>query len=118
MFYFSDYLTNPESDPEILKVINERFHPSDLYSFKGYEEAFTKTDMQKVWTKDDTQTFRKHAGCQYYLLTGSLKEKLTSKEEGLSQEFYNTVKTGLMNWIKYSANGDMQWGHVLYKRPN
>jgi sarcosine/dimethylglycine N-methyltransferase len=33
IFYFSDYLTNPDSDPEKLKIINERFHPSDLYQF-------------------------------------------------------------------------------------
>jgi sarcosine/dimethylglycine N-methyltransferase len=116
IFYFSDYLSNPDSDPEKLKILNERFHPSDLYNFKGYEEAFAETEMQKIWTKNDTLNFRKHVGTQYYLLTGELKDKLICPQEGLSYEFYNKVKVGLMNWIKYSAEGVMQWGHLLYKK--
>lgn len=116
MMYFCDYLTNPESPPEVLKKINERFHPSDLYDFKGYEAALAETDMKKVMVKDDTITFRKHVGVQWFLINGAKKAELTDPNNGLTPGFWEIIVPGIKQWLTASADGHMQWGHFLYKK--
>lgn len=115
MIYFTDYLTNPEGPADVLKAINERFHPSDLFDFKGYQAAFAETHLIEVMVKNDTETFRKHVGTQYFLINGAKKAELTDPNNGLTAGFWEIIVPGIKLWLTTAADNNMQWGHFLYK---
>jgi len=96
LFFFTDYLVNHDSEPEIKLQIQERFSPSIFGSVFSYEAIMRNAGLSKVSIRMECQHLKRHTGYLKYCATTIKKDMLLEK---VSQEFYDNMIRGFDVWI-------------------
>lgn len=81
---FTDILQSEKADSDSLKEIYARLSLPDLASMRLYEDSLYRAGLQKIMTKEETQTIKRHYG---FVLNKTLQNKNELLERGCEQEW-------------------------------
>ena len=110
---FTDLLQSEKADPKKMQDIYARLSLPDLASLRLYEDSLYRAGLQKIMTKEETQTIKRHYG---FVLNQTLTNYNELLERGCTEEWLKKQVAGLFKWIEAAEQALVLFGWVVYQK--
>lgn len=113
-FVFTDPCQADDVPEGVLQPVYDRLQLSNLASFRFYRETAEKLGFEVVRQDAMPHQLRTHYARVREDMLASY-DKL--REAGVSAEYLDKMAVGLENWVKAADAGHLNWGILLFRKP-
>lgn len=114
LFIFTDPMQRDGVDTQELRPVLDRIHLDTMGSIPFYRRELASLGYQEIEVEELTEQLVNHYS--------SVRRQIESREEDLrkvcSSEYLERMKQGLGHWIDAGSAGRLQWGILLFRKPD
>jgi sarcosine/dimethylglycine N-methyltransferase len=112
-FVFTDPMQADDAASSELQAIYDRLHLDSLASPAFYRDALASSGMREVVFESAPEQLARHYARVREVLVANAA---ALREKGMSEDYLERMKSGLMHWVEGALDGSLTWGIFVFEK--